>query len=314
MRDRIARGFMSSERLRRRSTPSRQRPSRHLARAGLLFALPAVVVTLLTNVIPIVFGLAVSFTDYNPLQRGAPEPVGLDNYVALIGDEAFLNSLLVTARYVLQVLVPTVGIALVLAMLVNRPFRGVSFVRAGFYLPNIVALTAVSVVWLWMYSPDGFFNDIFAALSLPEQSWLQDESSALNAVSVMRIWKALGSNMILLLAGLQAIDLALYEAARVDGASAWQQFRYVTLPGLRPVLIFVVAMDIIYLAQGFAEIYVLTGGGPLSSTTTVNYLIFTEAFQYNNMGGASAMAFVLFALIAAFASLTVRGMVGRDKR
>ena len=164
-----------------------------------------------------------------------------------------------------------------------------------------------------MYSQNGLINEVLKFIGLHPQSWLLDQGAALNAASAMRIWMALGSNMVLLLAGLQGIPKELYEAARVDGAGAWGLFRYVTLPGLRPVLVYVVAMDIIFLAQGFAEIYVLTQGGPLGSTTTVNYLIYTEAFQYNQLGSASAMAFVLFAFIAGFSLLAVRGLMGRQK-
>jgi ABC-type sugar transport system permease subunit len=189
----------------------------------------------------------------------------------------------------------------------------VGIFRSALYVPHIVSLTAVSMVWLWMYSQTGLFNEILGFFGAPAQSWLLDSDSALNAVSAMRVWKALGSNMVLLLAGLQSIPRDLYEAARVDGAGRWATFRYVTLPGLRPMLVYVVAMDIIYLAQGFAEIYVLTQGGPLGSTTTVNYLVYTEAFQYNQMGSASAMAFVLFALIIGFSVLAVRGVMGRQR-
>jgi ABC-type sugar transport system permease subunit len=252
-----------------------------------------------------------SFTTYSPLSRSGPEFTGVENYTDLLGDAEFGNALLVTGRYVLQVLPVTVAIALVLALLVNRPFRGVGLFRSALYVPHIVSLTAVSMVWLWMYSQTGLFNEILTGVGLPAQSWLLDSDSALNAVSAMRVWKALGSNMVLLLAGLQSIPKELYEAARMDGAGRWNAFRYVTLPGLRPMLVYVVAMDIIYLAQGFAEIYVLTGGGPLGSTTTVNYLIYNEAFQYNQLGSASAMAFVLFALIVGFSVLAVRGVTGK---
>jgi multiple sugar transport system permease protein len=178
-------------------------------------------------------------------------------------------------------------------------------------VPHIVSLAAVSMVWLWLYSQHGLVNQALGLLHVPGQSWLLGEGSALNAVSAMRIWKALGSNMVLLLAGLQGIPKALYDAARVDGAGRWACFRHVTLPGLRPMMTYVVAMDIIFLAQGFAEVYALTRGGPLGSTTTVNYLIWTEAFQYNQFGTASAMAFVLFALIASFSILAIRGMAER---
>ena len=292
--------------------PRRRRWNR-MQIVGLLFVLPAGLYILIFQMIPVIYGFVLSFTDYNPIRRGGPEFTGVDNYVELIGNPEFGNALLVTGRYVLQVLPLTVIIALVLALLVNRPFRGVGFFRSALYLPHIVSLTVVSLVWLWMYSPNGLINDLFTTFGLSQQSWLLDADTALNAASAMRIWKALGSNMVLLLAGLQSIPRDLYEAARVDGAGRWNTFRYVTLPGLRPMLVYVVVMDIIFLAQGFAEIYVLTKGGPLGSTTTVNYLIYTEAFQYNQLGSASAMAFVLFAFIIAFSALSVRSLVGRQK-
>jgi ABC-type sugar transport system permease subunit len=275
--------------------------------------MPAALYIIVFQLIPVIYGLVLSFTTYSPLSRSGPEFSGVDNYTDLLSDADFGNALLVTGRYVLQVLPITVVFALALALLVNRPFKGVGLFRSALYVPHIVSLTAVSMVWLWMYSQTGLINEIFAGIGLGPQNWLLDSDSALNAVSAMRIWKALGSNMVLLLAGLQSIPKDLYEASRVDGAGRWNTFRYVTLPGLRPMLVYVVAMDIIYLAQGFAGIYVLTQGGPLASTTTVNYLIYTEAFQYNQMGSASAMAFVLFALIVGFSVLAVRGVSGRQK-
>ncbi|MFB2585804.1 carbohydrate ABC transporter permease [Herbiconiux liukaitaii] len=294
-------------------TVRRQRRWSRSAIVGLVFVLPAALYVVIFQLVPVIYGLVLSFTSYSPLSRSGPEFTGVDNYTDLLGDAEFGNALLVTGRYVLQVLPITVIIALVLALLVNRPFRGVGIFRSALYVPHIVSLTAVSMVWLWMYSQTGLFNEILNGIGLPSQSWLLDSDSALNAVSAMRVWKALGSNMVLLLAGLQSIPKELYEAARMDGAGRWNAFRYVTLPGLRPMLVYVVAMDIIYLAQGFAEIYVLTGGGPLGSTTTVNYLIYNEAFQYNQLGSASAMAFVLFALIVGFSVLAVRGVTGRQK-
>lgn len=282
-------------------------------RSGLFFVLPAALYVLIFQLVPVLYDLYLSFTKYSPLRRSGPQFIGLENYRSLMTDVDFRNALLVTGRYVAQVLPITVLIALGLALLVNRPFRGVGFFRSILYIPHIVSLTAVSMVWLWMYSQNGLINEILNFLGLHQQSWLLEEGAALNAASAMRIWMALGSNMVLLLAGLQSIPKELYEAARVDGAGAWALFRYVTLPGLRPVLIYVVAMDIIFLAQGFAEIYVLTQGGPLGSTTTVNYLIYTQAFQYNQLGSASAMAFVLFAFIAGFSLLSVRGLMGKQK-
>lgn len=280
---------------------------------GMLFVLPAAAYVLIFQFVPVLYGLALSFTDYTPLKRGAPDIVGIDNYVGLLTDPEYGNALLVTGRYVLTVLPLTIAIALLLALLVNRPFPGVGVFRSALYLPHIVSLTSVSLIWLWMYSPNGLINEVLNAFGSPDQLWLLNPDTALNAASAMRIWKALGSNMVLLLAGLQSIPGELYEAARVDGAGRLNLFRHITLPGLRPMLIYVVVMDIIYLSQGFAEIFVLTKGGPLGSTTTVNYLIYTEAFQYNDFGSASAMAFVLFALIIGFSVLSVRSLIGRQK-
>ncbi|MEV1169898.1 sugar ABC transporter permease [Nonomuraea sp. NPDC049784] len=277
----------------------------------MLFVLPAALYVVIFQLGPVLYGLVLSFSKYSPLKRSGPEFIGLDNYRTLLADPEFGSALLVTGRYVLQVLPFTVVIALGLAMLCNRPFRGVGFFRTAMYVPHIVSLTAVSMIWLWIYSDNGVVNELFGMFGLPEQRWLVSEDAALNAASAMRVWKALGSNMVLLLAGLQTVPRDLYEAARVDGANAWQQFRAVTLPGLRPMLTYVLAMDIIYLAQGFPEIFVLTQGGPYGSTTTVNYLIYTEAFQYNQMGSASAMAFVLFAFIAGLSIISIRFSQGR---
>ncbi|WP_229383599.1 carbohydrate ABC transporter permease [Microbacterium allomyrinae] len=278
----------------------------------MLFVLPATVYIVGFQLIPVVYGLVLSFTDYSPLSRSGPEFVGFENFADVLADPRFLRSLLVTGQYVLLVLPALLILALALAMMVNRPFKGVGIFRSALYVPHIVSLTAVSMIWLWIYSSNGAINGLLETIGLDPQTWLLDENAALPAVAVMRIWKALGSNMVLLLAGLQTIPGDLYEAARMDGAGAWARFRYVTLPGLRPMLVYVVAMDVIYLAQSFAEIFILTRGGPLGSTTVTNYLIYTEAFQYNSMGSASAMAFVLFALIAGVSLVWIRSITRRS--
>ena len=293
------------------AAPAPRRRGRRGRYVGVWFVLPAALVVVVFTLVPVVYGLGLSFTSYSPLSRSAPEVVGLANYTRLVSDADFVRAIGVTLRYTVQVLPVLVVLALVLAVLANKPFRGVGLFRTGLYVPHIVSLTAVSMIWLWIYSRDGLVNDALGTIGLEQQRWLYEPGSALNAVSAMRVWKALGSNMVLLLAGLQAIPRHLYEAARVDGASAWQQFRHVTLPGLRPMLVYVVTMDVIYLSQSFAEIFVLTQGGPLGLTTTVNYLIYQEAFQSNHMGSASAMAFVLFALIAGFSFVSIRALAGR---
>jgi multiple sugar transport system permease protein len=288
--------------------PQRKRRGRW---TGLWFVLPATLYVVVFMLVPVIYGLVLSFTDYSPLSRTGPEPVGFENYLGLASDPAFRQALGVTVRYTLQVLPVVVVLALGLAVLANKPFRGIAVFRSALYLPHIVSLTAVSMIWLWLYSQNGMINALLESVGMGSQRWLYDPDSALNAVSVMRVWKALGANMVLLLAGLQGIPKELYEAAKVDGANAWHRFRHVTLPGLRPMLTYVVVMDIIFLSQSFAEIFVLTQGGPLGQTTTVNYLIYTEAFQHNQMGSASAMAFVLFALIIGLSFISIRAMTGR---
>jgi ABC-type sugar transport system permease subunit len=295
-----------------RTTPPRRRRLSRLGVAGFLFVLPAAIYIVGFQLVPVVYGLVLSFTDYSPIARGMPNFVGAANFTDILTDPKFLNSLIVTGKYVLMVLPPLLIVALILATMVNRPFRGVGIFRSALYVPHIVSLTAVSMIWLWLYSSDGAINQLFDGIGLDPQKWLLNADTALVAVAAMRVWKALGSNMVLLLAGLQTIPSELYEAAKMDGAGPWARFRYVTLPGLKPMLVYVVATDIIFLAQSFAEIFVLTKGGPLGSTTVSNYLIYTQAFQYNEMGSASAMAFVLFALIAGFSLLTIRSITGRS--
>lgn len=274
----------------------------------MLFVLPAAVYVAWFHLFPVLYGFYLSLTSYSPLDRGGPSFVGLQNYVSLFGSPQFRNSVLVTGQYVLEVLPFTIVLSLGLALLANRSMIGISIFRAMLYLPRVVSLTAVSLIWLWLYSRDGWFNEILDMFGAGPVDWLLNPDTAMHSVVLMRIWKSLGGNMVLLLAGLQTIPRELYEAAESDGAGPWQRFRYVTLPGLRTILMYVVTMDIVYLSQSFAELYILTQGGPVGATTTTNYLIYQQAFQYNQMGEASAMAFVLFALIAGFSVLAIRSM------
>jgi multiple sugar transport system permease protein len=297
-------GPVAARRPARRGSPTRQ-----IRRTAVLFILPTAAYVVIFHLFPLVYGLYLSFTNYDPQSRSGPRPVGIANYTKILTDPVFLSSLLVTAKYVLYVLPGAVCLALLLALLVNRSRRGIGFFRTALYVPHVVSLTAVSMVWLWLYSPQGWFNQILGRFGFEPKQFLLESGSALLAVAVMRIWKALGGNMVLLLAGLQSIPRELYEAAAVDGAGRWALFRYVTLPGLRGMLTYVVVTDIVYLAQSFGEIYVLTRGGPVDSTTTVNFLIYKQAFQFNDMGTASAMGFVLFALISAVAFMSLRRMM-----
>ncbi|TDE14265.1 carbohydrate ABC transporter permease [Jiangella asiatica] len=275
-------------------------------RAGWILVLPAVVALVVVTVVPILYGFYLSLTSYNPVERGGPRFHGLDGYVEVVTSGAFWQAVGVTAQYALGTLMLAVPGALGLALLVNGRFPGVALFRSLFYLPRVVPLVAVSMIWLWLYSHDGLFNYVLDLAGLPRVAFLTDEDTALLSLILMRAWKALGGGMIIFLAGLQGIPKTLLEAAAVDGCGRWRTLRHVTLPLLVPITTYVVVVDLIYLAQSFAEVYILTAGGPLSSTTVVNMLIYNEAFEHYRLGNASAMAFLLFSLIFALAYLNIK--------
>lgn len=298
-----------------RRPPRRRAPSRHVHTVGFLFTLPAILFLAIFVLVPVGYGFYLSFTSYNPVLRGGPQLIGIENYKSILTDSAFGESLGTTGLYMLLVLPLAVVLSLGLALLVNRASFGVGLFRTALYIPHIVSLTVVSMIWLWLYSRQGWFNQLLDTFfDAGPKNFLLDSNSALLSVAAMRVWKTLGGDMVLILAGLQAAPRELYDAAAVDGAGRWQQFRYITLPALMPMLTYVVVTNVIYLAQSFTEMFLLTEGGPVGETTTVNYLIYTEAFQYNHMGRASAMAFILFALVSAVSYVTLRRMAGRSRR
>lgn len=303
------------------TTPVRPvRPaSRHSLRsaqrnAAWILILPAVATLSLVVAVPIGYGFYLSLTSYNPVERGAPRFHGIDGYLAVLTSGEFWQAIWVTVQYATGTLVIAVPAALGVALLVNGRFRGVALFRAVFYLPRVVPLVAVSMIWLWLYSRDGLFNYLLDLVGLPPVNFLTDEDAALPSLIAMRAWKALGGSMIIFLAGLQGIPKSLLEAAAVDGCGRWRSLRHVTLPLLVPITTYVVVVDVIYLAQSFSEIYILTSGGPLSSTTVVNMLIYNEAFEHYRLGNASAMAFLLFCLIFGLAYLSIRTLSKGGRR
>jgi ABC-type sugar transport system permease subunit len=263
------------------------------------------------TVLPVVYGFYLSLTSYNPVQTTGPQFHGLEGYRRVLTSAEFWSAVWVTVQYAVGTLVIAVPAALGLALLVNGRFPGVALFRGLLYLPRVVSLVAVSMIWLWLYSQQGFFNYLLDVVGLGPVSFLTQESAALPSLIIMRAWKALGGGMIIFLAGLQTIPQDLIDSAAVDGAGRFRTFWHVTLPLLAPITTYVVVVDLIYLAQSFSEIYILTSGGPLGSTTVVNMLVYKEAFQNYQLGEASAMAFVLFALIFALAYVNIRALTGR---
>lgn len=271
---------------------------------------PSLAHLLVFSIGPILFALYLSFHRWNLVEAARPF-VGLANYRALAGDGAFWRAVLNTAVYVLFVPVG-MTLALALALLVNRPFRGVRLLRAIFFLPYITSFVAISLVWKWMFDPDyGLLNAGLRLVHLPALPWLSSPATALPSLMLMSVWMYAGYMMIIFLAGLQSIPESFYESARIDGAGAWQRFRHVTLPMLRPTTFFVLATMVIFMFQVFTAVYVMTEGGPLHATDVIVYHIYRSAWEYLRMGYASAMAWVLFAIVF-LATLLQWRFLGRE--
>lgn len=288
------------------------------ARAGWLFAGPAVGLIAVFFFLPVLAGLVLSFTDFDIYAIGDPSTarvVGLENYTRILKNPEFWNALRVTFVYVVVGAPLSVATSLVAALLVNsRLVRFKSAFRVVFFAPVVTTLVAVAIVWRYLYHPKyGLLDYALSQLGLPTVDWLGNPQWALFAIIVLAVWKNFGYNMLIFVAGLQAIPEELYEAARLDGASAWAQFRHVTLPGLAPVTLFVAVTTMIGNFQLFSEPYVMTQGGPLRATTSVVLMMYEEGFRWWRMGMASALAFVLFAIILTSTLLQMR-LQGGTKR
>lgn len=275
---------------------------REQARAGWGFVTPALVLIGVFFVLPVAASLILSLTDFDLYAIADPRNtrlVGLRNYVALFRNPLFWTALENTFYFALVGGPLTVVTSLGAALLVNArlvPFK--PFFRTIFFVPFVTTLVAVAVVWRYLYHPRyGLFNYALSAIHVGPIDWLGNPRWAMPAIIIMAVWKNFGYNMLICIAGLQSVPDELYEAAALDGATALQRFRYVTLPMLRPTLVFVVIVTMIGYFQLFAEPYVMTAGGPLRKTTSLVLLMYEEGFRWWRMGAAAAMAFVLFAII-----------------
>ena len=275
---------------------------------------PWVVAFALFGLFPFVFSLGASFTDYSPLRGSQARFIGLENYSRALREPAFWSALGNTALFVIGTIPFTTLLALALALAVQPAFRGRAAMRVGFFVPSVVSVVVLSLVFKGLYAADGSLNALLRFFHLPTPDWLLDPHTALPAIMAMDVWSASGYYMIIFLAGLEAIPRELYEAARLEGASAWDCFLHVTLPLLRPTLLFVLVVNTIRSLQIFAEVFVMTRGGPLGRTTTVVYYLYEQAFSRFNLGYASAVAYLLFLLSLALAWLQVKAVGAREDR
>jgi multiple sugar transport system permease protein len=294
-----------------------RRPARDdQGRAAWLFLAPALAVIGATFFLPIVASLVLSFTDfdiYAVARLDNVQIVGPRNYVTLLSSPLFWLALRNTLYFVLVGGPLSLLVALGAAMLVNARlarFKGVF--RTIYFAPFVTTLVAVAIVWRYLYHPTyGLLNYALGGLGIGPVDWLGTPRWAMPSIIVMAVWKSFGYNMLILIAGLQAIPDELYEAAVLDGAGAWRRFRHVTLPMLAPTLVFVGLVTMIGYFQVFAEPYVMTQGGPLRSTTPMVLLMNAEGFPWWRMGYAAAIAFVLFVLI--LAGLLVQRALRREE-
>lgn len=258
---------------------------------------------------PLLYAFGMSLTDYHAL-LGTQGFVGLSNYATLFSDELFWRALRNTALFTLGTVPITIGLALVLALLLDSHLvRWRGLWQSTLLLPSVTSLVVLALIFTNLYARQGYLNAVLASLGLPhpERGWLQEPSTALPAIMLMDIWASVGYYTLLLLAGLQAIPREYDEVALLAGATPWQRLRWVILPLLRPMLTFALVLNTMKAVQVFVEVYVMTRGGPLGATTTLVYMVFVNAFEHvDRMGYAAALAYVVFALIGFLAAVQLR--------
>ena len=275
--------------------------------AGWLFAGPALLVIALFFGVPVLAALALSLTDFDIYALADIDNlrfVGLGNYIALLQNPLFWKALGNTFYFVLVGVPLSIAASLGAALLLHaKVARARPFFRTALFAPVVTTVVAVAVIWRYLFHTSyGMLNWGLSSLGIAPVDWLGDPAWAMPTIILFAVWKNFGYNMIIFLAGLQAIPEDLYEAARIDGASGWRQFRHVTLPMLGPVLLLVGILTMAGYFQMFAEPYVMTQGGPLQSTVSVLYLMYEEGFKWWNLGNASAVAFLLFAIMTGITS------------
>jgi multiple sugar transport system permease protein len=289
-----------------RAAARRRGPLDGEGRWALLFLAPTLVGLAILSAGPILATLAISLTSWDLLQ--APSLVGIDNFVALASDDRFLKALRNTFFYTATSVPIGLVIALGLALALNQTIRGIAWIRTAYFLPVVTSTIAVALVWQWILSPDaGLLNQALGELGIAPRKWLVEPTLIMPSIVAMSIWQGLGTNVIIFLAGLQAIPTELIDAASVDGAARWARFRHVVLPLLTPSIFFTGVLSLIASFQVFDQIFVLQRPRPTSASITVVYFIYENGFKFFRMGYASAASWVLFLIVAFFTWLYFRG-------
>lgn len=279
--------------------------------AGYLFMMPAILVLMTFVILPIVWAVFLSLHKVQLLGGIKYEFIGFRNFTRLVEDERVWIALKNTVEYVAIVVPIQTILALVLAVTLNSGIRGKNWWRILYFLPTVTSSAVLTLIFMWIYNTDGLLNDFLAFVGLPTYNWLGDPAVALKGIMIMNIWSTAPFYMVIYLAALQDIPQSLYEAAELDGANDWQKFIYVTIPMLKPVTFFVVAMGIIGTFQLFDQSYIFSNGngGPNNATLTVVLLIYQAVFRNLQMGYGAAIAFLL-AMVIIIITLVQRRIFG----
>ncbi|UOF88741.1 sugar ABC transporter permease [Fodinisporobacter ferrooxydans] len=265
--------------------------------AGYLYLTPVFLWVLIFMLFPMGYVIYLSFYKWN-FVSSEKHFVGLGNYVSLLHDPEFLGSLNHTFEFTVVSVLVTIVMSLIIALLLNQQIKGIGILRSIFYSPVVVSMIAAAMVWSFLYDPQyGSINNILHIMGISGPHWLDDPHWALISIVIMTVWKNMGYYAVIYLAALQGISNSYYEAAALDGANRWKVFRFITWPLLMPATLLIAVMGIINSFQVFGQIYVMTQGGPVGSTNVIVYYLYEKAFQFFEMGYASAVGFVLFIII-----------------
>ena len=282
---------------------------------GYVFLLPYLTLFCLFMLLPLGYGLSLSFQKYEMLTREPATFVGLDNYREAFNDPLFRKALWATIRFVVMAVPATVGVALLLAVGIDAlPARRAAVYRLCIFIPTMITISVAGILWRWFYNSQfGVFNALLGAVGIPPVNWITNVNSAMAAIVFMTVWWTVGGPTVILLAGLKQIPDAYYEAAAIDGAVGWRRFLYITLPLLRPVLLFVIVLNVIGAFQIFGQPFIVTRGEPELSTRVLVYYIYDTAFNFYRMGYGSAMSWLLFLIIVIFSVVQFRVLKESDR-
>lgn len=280
---------------------------------GWLYILPALILLLAFLIIPFAMSISYSFTDYNLLLPAARKFVGFQNYVQTLKDPVFLKSLRNVLQFTVFIIPIQLGIALGLALIVNKKRPGNMFFKISFFAPVVVSLTVTSVLWLYIVNPNqGLLNSLLGLLHIKPQPFLTSSKQAMFVIIGISAWQGAGYQMLIFLSGLQAIPHSLYEAAELDGADAWQRFTNITMPSLRPTTIMILTTTLISALNLMTQSMVMTQGGPDNATMTPIYYIYRTGFTDRQLGFASAMS-VIYGIIIIIFTLIQRKLTNKGE-